>query len=266
MKPVRICISSPKGGIGKTLISVHLSWFLSLKNVKTALIDFGSTLTATKYVNRKAFNEMRKNSKESGVTRLDKNLVIASCEDWDKLPKYDKEKESLFSNPQSPPLTLENGKELETCRVFIYDTDHFISSLVYFQDNFDVIFLVIDPGDFNSLDNLTDFWIMLKNARDLEKSKKRIFIVANRTKNSNLALKKIKDWLKIRCDELGIESSKIRQYQNSIEESFVYQFTIPKFLKAKDSFISSQPVWAVNKDLKDPFIQFYKFLKNGKVL
>lgn len=261
MKPVRICVSAPKGGVGKTFLSVHLAWLLSEKHIPTALLDFGSTLSATKYLDRQAFNRIRKMQRFAGVERIGQHLVIAAVEDWDKLPNHTKERDALFSNPQAPPSSLAGGNTLADCEVFIYDTDHYISSLAYFADNFDAIFLIIDPADFHSLDNLSDFWTILMNERSLTGSPGHIFILANRTKQTKSALTKVKSWMKTRCTELEIPKEQIKEYQASLEQHFVMDFAIPKFTKAKDSFTHNVPIWTQGNNNKQAFNQFYKFLK-----
>ncbi|ODS31467.1 MAG: CobQ/CobB/MinD/ParA nucleotide binding domain protein [Candidatus Scalindua rubra] len=257
----RIAVTAAKGGIGKTFISVHLCWIIHYLKYKTGLVDLGSTQPACQFLDRDKYIRNDISTSNFAFTTKD-GIVVASCEDWDKVTGYRNEFHDIISNPQHPPKTLNNRKILRNIEVVIYDTDHWLKSLVNFIEKFDTIIILIDNSDFSSLTNLAVVWQQISNS-NFGQTRSKIKILSNKSKQPKNAWKKLKKHSIDLFRDRMFKDEDIKKYISEMEESYVFDISIPKYSKSFNANAKSTPIWRYHKSAYKTFEFFAKNILIG---
>jgi hypothetical protein len=264
----RIAVTAPKGGIGKTFVACNLAFYLhqSRMQVKPCVVDFGSHCSACRYLDHSAYQKAKALKHSDFVFQTGSGLVAANCEDWDKADESNSRRQA-FQDIMTDPLArtpiiqrvLGDTHLLQQCDGFIYDTDHYIRTLIKFLTSFDRVILLIDDHDDINMENLALSWIPYSNYHTGELVKKRprkTYIIANRTANPSRAKQRL-----LRCCEQAfsreLPKADVELKMGEIDHFFIDQFSIPAFTQANAnaSFQRSLPIWEIDPNAKDVFRQ-----------
>jgi hypothetical protein len=250
----RITVTAPKGGVGKTFVAAHLCRVLgTYEGVRPGIIDFGASQNACQWLDRRGFVKSRRQHEHNFVFRASRGEVIASCCDWDKDQTRRNDYNDLIHNPNSPPGSLTDGKLLKNLNVFVYDTDHWIRSFANFMQYFDVVLILIDPDDIDSMRNVADHWSILSNGKKIGKIKTEIVILANRCRKPGAAWASMSRFATLVFEDQMLSNKQIREYLAELKVCFVHDFSIPRFNSAAKAAQASSAVWEFEKSAEDVF-------------